>query len=84
MRATGDEPSEEMKGEEQMPACTCKLFEQARSHQVRQKQTVYVSPHEHWAVPVGPGCQHPWVYRGWLPPVGYNRGNKAEEYRESS
>ena len=60
------------------------LRRQALSHQVRQKQTVYVSPHEHWAVPGEPGCQNPWVYRGLLPPVGYNRGNKAEEYRQSS
>ena len=57
---------------------------QALSHQVWQKQTVYVSPHEHWAVPGEPGCQHSWLHRGWLPPVGYNRGNKAEEYRQSS
>ena len=47
-------------------------------------KTVYLSPHEHWAVPGEPGCQHSWLHRGWLPPVGYNRGNKAEEYRESS
>ena len=32
MGAMGDEPSEEMEGEEQMPACTCKLFDRKPCH----------------------------------------------------
>ena len=32
MEATGDKPSEEMEEEEQMPACTCKLFDSKPCH----------------------------------------------------
>ena len=42
MGRTGDEPSEGMEGEEQMPACTCKLFDGKPCHTRFDKNKLFM------------------------------------------